>query len=99
MRYKGITMNPEAPQFPFTSSLTRKGQVTIPVHIRRLLGLRTSDKVAFVVTQGKVEIAPAQSVVARTAGMLKSDIPALSPREEKAAMEEAIAEEAERVEG
>ena len=75
--------------------MTRKGQVTIPVHIRRLLGLRTSDRVAFVVTGGRVEIAPAQSVVARTAGMLKGDAPPLSPREEKAAAAGAMAEEAE----
>jgi hypothetical protein len=59
-----------------------------------LLGLRTRDKVAFVVTQGKVEIKPAESVVARTAGILKSNVPPLSPREEKDAFEEAMAEEA-----
>ena len=81
---------------PLTSTLTRKGQVTIPVQIRRLLGLSTRDKVAFVVSEGRVQIAPAQSVVARTAGMLKSDTPALSPRGEKAAAEEAMAQEAER---
>jgi len=86
----------EAPHYPFTSSVTRKGQVTIPAHIRRLLGLSTRDKVAFVVTEGKVQIGPAQSVVARTAGMLKSDTPALSPEEEKAAAEEAMAQEGDR---
>ena len=35
--------------------MTSKGQVTIPVQIRKLLGLQASDRVAFVVTQGKVE--------------------------------------------
>lgn len=79
---------------PYTSSVTSKGQVTIPAHIRRLLGLSMSDKVAFLVSEGKVQIAPVRSVVARTAGMLRSDIAALSPREERAAAEEAIAEEA-----
>jgi len=34
------------------------------------------------------------SVVAQTAGALKSDIPALSPREERKAAERGIAEEA-----
>jgi AbrB family looped-hinge helix DNA binding protein len=85
----------EAPRYPFTSSLTRKGQVTIPAHIRRLLGLATSDKVAFLVSEGKVQIAPAHSVIARTAGILKSDVPALSPRNEKLEAEEAMAQEAE----
>jgi len=65
--------------------------VTIPVQIRRLLGLSTRDKVAFVVAEGKVQIAPAESVVALTAGMLKSHIPGLSPKEEKAAAEEEMA--------
>lgn len=84
----------ESPRYPFTSSLTRKGQVTIPAHIRRLLGLSTRDRVAFLVTEGKVQIAPAHSVVARTAGMLKSDTPALAPREEKVQAEETMAQEA-----
>jgi AbrB family looped-hinge helix DNA binding protein len=86
----------EAPRYPYTSSLTRKGQVTIPAHIRRLLGLAARDKVAFVVSEGKVQIAPAESVVARTAGMLKSDLPMLAAREEEAAAEEAMAAEADR---
>ncbi len=86
----------ETPRYPFTSSVTRKGQVTIPAQIRRLLGLSTKDKVAFLVTEGKVQIAPAQSVVVRTAGMLKSGHPVLTPTDEKAAAEDAMAQEAER---
>ena len=89
-------MNPiEAPHYPFTSSLTRKGQVTIPAHIRRLLGLSTSDKVAFLVTEGKVEIAPATSVAARTAGALARyrRTPAPTSREEREAFEQAVADE------
>jgi bifunctional DNA-binding transcriptional regulator/antitoxin component of YhaV-PrlF toxin-antitoxin module len=68
--------------------------VTIPSRIRRLLGLSTSDKVAFLVEEGKVQITPVKSVVARTAGMLRSDIEAMSPSTEEAAAEAAIAEEA-----
>ena len=79
---------------PATSTLTRKGQVTIPAHIRRLLGVGPHDRVAFVVTQGHVRLAPASSVVARTAGVLRSDQPALPPEEEEDAAEAAIAEEA-----
>ena len=78
----------------YTSSVTTKGQVTIPVEIRRLLDISPHDKVAFIVEdEQQVRIAPAISVVARTAGMLKSDLPRLSLAEEKAAAEEAIAED------
>lgn len=88
-------MNPNgAPRYPLTSSVTRKGQVTIPAQIRRLLALSTNDKVAFLVADGKVQIAPAQSVVARTAGMLRSALPRLAPADEEAAAEDAIADEA-----
>jgi AbrB family looped-hinge helix DNA binding protein len=76
------------------SRLTSKGQVTIPIEIRRLLGVAPHDRVAFLVEADQVRIAPATSVVARTAGMLKSDLSALSPQEEKAAAEEAMAKEA-----
>ncbi|MBI4496521.1 MAG: AbrB/MazE/SpoVT family DNA-binding domain-containing protein [Chloroflexi bacterium] len=75
--------------------ITRKGQVTIPAAIRRLLGVGPHDTVAFLVEAGQVRIAPAQSVVAQTAGMLKSDQPMRSPQEEQAAVEEAMAQEVE----
>jgi antitoxin PrlF len=79
-----------------TTRLTVKGQVTIPADIRRLLGVRPHDEVAFVVEDDHVRLAPATSVVARTAGMLRGQEPALSPREEKIAAEEGMAEEAEK---
>ena len=78
-----------------TTTLTSKGQVTIPLEIRRLLGLAPHDKVTFVVLNNEVRLMPATSVVARTAGLLSSDIPMRSPQEEKADAEEAMAAEAE----
>ena len=40
------------------STLTSKGQVTIPVEVRRLLGLKTKDKIAFVIEdEGSVRLA------------------------------------------
>ena len=78
------------------STLTSKGQVTVPVGVRRLLGIGPQDKVAFVVEAGQVRLIPATSVVARTAGALKSDAPMLSHQEEKVAAEEAMAEEADK---
>lgn len=78
-----------------TSSLTRKGQVTIPAEIRAVLGLRGGDKVAFMVARGKVEIAPARSIAERTAGALKryGRTPPATPEEEREAFAQAVAEE------
>ena len=84
-----------APRQPLTSSLTSKGQVTIPVYIRRLLRLSTRDRVAFGVNECKVQIAPPPSGVGPNAGMLRGNTEALSPSEESAAIEQAMAEEAE----
>lgn len=39
-----------------TTSVTSKGQVTIPVAIRRLLGLRPRDRVRFTVRDGEVVV-------------------------------------------
>ena len=74
--------------------VTRKGQVTIPADIRRALGIKEGDKVAFGLEDDQVKLTRKGSVVEQTAGALKSDIPALSLREERDAAEQAIAEEA-----
>lgn len=42
------------------STITSKGQITLPVEVRRHLGLKRADKVAFVIDQqGVVEVKPA----------------------------------------
>lgn len=39
------------------STITSKGQVTIPAEVRKYLGLKTRDKIAFVVeTEGRVTL-------------------------------------------
>lgn len=53
------------------SKMTRKGQVTIPVAVRKALGLDVGDTVAFVMNDGDVTVEPAGSVTARTAGIFK----------------------------
>lgn len=75
------------------SKVSSKGQVTIPVAVRRLLGVEPEDKVAFVVEDGTVQIKRTGSVVERTAGALKSHEPPLSARQLREAAEEAIAED------
>jgi antitoxin PrlF len=47
----------------YTSTLTQKGQVTIPVEIRRLLDLKTSQKVQFEVDGESVKIKPTDDLL------------------------------------
>ncbi len=73
--------------------VTRKGQVTIPVEIRQALGIKTGDKVAFVVEDDKIRLTRKGSIVQQTAGALKSAVPALSAEEERAVVAQAIADD------
>jgi antitoxin PrlF len=74
--------------------VTRKGQVTIPADIRRALGLKEGDKVAFVLEDKQVKLTKKGSVVEQTAGMMRNDLPRLTPQEEHEAAAQGIAEEA-----
>ncbi len=74
------------------ASVTTKGQVTIPVEVRKLLGVSAHDKLAFIVEDDQVRLQRRGSVVARTAGALKSDAPPLTAEALRQAAEEAIAE-------
>jgi len=54
------------------SSLTSKGQTTIPLEVRRKLGLRPGDKIDFVIgDDGIVILRPATSDVIELKGLLK----------------------------
>lgn len=75
------------------SKVSSKGQVTIPIEVRRLLGVQPEDKVAFVVEEGNVQLKRTGSVVDRTAGALKSHEPPLSAKQLREAAEEAIAQD------
>ena len=76
------------------SVVTRKGQITIPAEIRRALNIKEGDRVAITLEAGgKVKLSRTGSVVETTAGALKSDMPALSPEEERRQAEQAIAED------
>jgi AbrB family looped-hinge helix DNA binding protein len=43
------------------STMTSKGQLTVPQEIRKRLGLETGDRVEFVVEEGRTVIRPARS--------------------------------------
>ncbi len=43
------------------STLSSKGQITLPIEIRKYLGVDTNDKVAFIIEpDGKVAVTPAR---------------------------------------
>ena len=53
------------------TTMTQKGQVTIPVEIRNLLGLKAKDKVAFSIDEGKIRLAPAKYTLENVFGVVK----------------------------
>jgi antitoxin PrlF len=54
-----------------TTKITAKGQVTIPVEIRRKLGLNPGDRVTFRDSDDGIVIEPTRKAVHRLAGMLR----------------------------
>ena len=64
-----------------TTTVTSKGQVTIPLDVRRKLGIRKGSKVEFTVVGDHVEMRIATrpiAVLKSGFGLLKSDKPAVS---------------------
>ena len=77
--------------------VTRKGQVTVPAEVRKVLDLKQGDKVAFELPDcpdGAVSMRRVGSVVEHTAGIFRNPGPLLSAREERAAAEQAWADDA-----
>ena len=52
-------------------TITQKGQVTIPLAVRKLLGVKSRDRVAFRVIEGRVEITPATMSLEAVYGAVK----------------------------
>jgi len=81
------------------SSVTRKGQVTIPAAIRERLGIATPHKIAFVLEDGgAVTLRP----VTLTVRALRGIVPPLSGRDSldfEDQIEEALEEEAAHIAG
>jgi AbrB family looped-hinge helix DNA binding protein len=75
------------------TTVTRKGQITLPVAIRKALGITRGDKVVLSLEDDEVRLKRTESVTAQTAGSLHSEQPALPADEEREAAEEAIAQE------
>jgi len=72
------------------TTMTQRGQVTVPAEVRRRLGLRPRDKVAFAIEDDKVQLVPARFTLESAFGSVKpptktADFKAISQaaREEK----------------
>ena len=79
------------------TTMTPKGQITIPIELRRELGLEGGERFEVVRVGSELVVRPAMSVAQRTAGMLaKYRLPVpLSIEEEREAFEVGLADEAE----
>jgi antitoxin PrlF len=78
-----------------TTTMTSKGQVTIPAEIRQALGLSEGDRFEVRLEADTVCLRRAESVIARTAGIFAIAGPARSAEELREAAETAIAVAAE----
>ena len=56
-----------------TSTITSKGQVTIPVEMRKMLGLDPGKRVAFRLEDGHITLEAVRDDVTAAFGMLKAD--------------------------
>ena len=70
----------------FSSTVSGRGQTTLPKPIRQMLGVKAGDKVHYFVSDGEVRIVPVRPIE-RLFGVLKREGPAVSLEE----MEQAIA--------
>ena len=65
-----------------TSTLTSKGQTTIPKDVRKRLNLHTGDRLEFVIDEdGRVLVLPASIDASELAGMLKPPVRPISVKD------------------
>ena len=68
------------------SSITKKGQTTLPKVVRETLGLKAGDRVRYIISDTEVRILPVRPI-ARLFGALKHDGPTIRVDE----MEQSVA--------
>ena len=54
-----------------TASVTERGQVTIPVEVRKALGIEAKGKVSFIIEDGSVVLRRPKYTIATAAGSIK----------------------------
>ena len=80
-------------QREYSSLITRKGQITIPIQIRTFLEFNEGDRVSILMDEDRrTFFKKSTSVVARTAGMLKTNKKPLSAKQMRDFAEVEIAE-------
>jgi AbrB family looped-hinge helix DNA binding protein len=66
---------------PPSSTISSKGQVTVPIEVRHRLGLKQGDRVEFVFEDGRTVLRPTRAAVNPFAAFV-GILPAFSSREE-----------------
>ena len=79
-----------------STTVTSKGQVTIPGEIRKALGIKPKDRVAFELVDGYARLRPAKSFVEATFGTVTPIRRPEDFRKLRRDFEEGMAEEARR---
>jgi AbrB family looped-hinge helix DNA binding protein len=75
------------------TTMTQKGQVTVPAEVRAQLGLKPRDRVRFELTGDAVILRPATSRIARHHASVPVAGKPLDARQERQAFEEGVAQE------
>jgi AbrB family looped-hinge helix DNA binding protein len=78
----------------FESSVSPKGQITLPVEVRRRLGIKAKDKVVITVDGDDIRIVPAQSRLDSIYLSVPALTTALTPQEVRAIARDEHAREA-----
>jgi AbrB family looped-hinge helix DNA binding protein len=79
-----------------TTKVTRKGQITIPIEIRKELDIREGDHLLVRKVDDKIILENNRDWAQKTAGIVKKyaeNVPALDPGDERRWFEEAVADE------
>ena len=71
--------------------VTRKGQITVPIDVRRALGVQEGDNVVVRLEDGRATLERRPGFAVRTAGMFKSGRTPLSPEQEQEEFERGVA--------
>src|SRR5262245_38891567 len=79
----------------FIATMTSRGQVSIPAAVRRLLGLKPRDKVAFAIEGGEVKLRPLRYTLETILGSIEP-LPGTTTADFETQIEAAMEEAAER---
>jgi AbrB family looped-hinge helix DNA binding protein len=74
--------------------VSQKGQVTIPLEVRRRLGIKVGDRVTFEIQEGNVAVLRRSSWLDDFAGSVPHPDPPLTIEQERRAFEEGVGAEA-----